>query len=64
MRRTASARLGASRSRAETLSGAIPHDECFHEADRAVRAPLDEDPEAPAIRAIDDLAARLITVGV
>lgn len=46
------------------LIGAIPHDDCFHQADRAVRAPLDQDPEAPAIRAIDDLAARLIAAGV
>ncbi|MDQ3607680.1 MAG: P-loop NTPase [Actinomycetota bacterium] len=42
------------------LAGAIPHDECFYEADRAVRAPLDHAPEAAAIRAIDELAARLI----
>ena len=44
--------------------GAIPHDDCFHQADRAVRAPLDQDPDAPAIRAIDDLAALLIASGV
>ena len=43
------------------FAGAIPHDECFHVAERAVRAPLDHAPEAPAIKAIDALAARLIT---
>jgi len=45
------------------LAGAIPFDDCFHAAERALRAPLDHDPDAPAIRAIDDLAARLIADG-
>ncbi len=45
------------------LAGAVPYDECFHEAERAERAPLDHDPDAPAVRAIDDLAARLIAAG-
>ncbi len=42
------------------LVGAVPHDECFHHAERALRAPLDHAPEAPAMRAIGDLAARLV----
>jgi CO dehydrogenase maturation factor len=45
------------------FTGAVPYDECFHEAERAALAPLDHDPEAPAVRAIDDLAARLISGG-
>jgi len=43
------------------LTGTIPYDECFHEAERAALAPLDHDPDAPAVRAIDDLAAHLIS---
>ena len=42
------------------LVGAVPHDECFHHAERALRAPIDHSPEAPAVRAIDELAGRLI----
>ncbi len=45
------------------LTGTIPYDECFHEAERAALAPLDHDPDAPAVRAIDDLAAHLISRG-
>ncbi len=45
------------------LVGAVPHDECFHHAERALRAPLDHAPDAPAMRAIDDLAARLVAGG-
>jgi len=45
------------------LIGSVPYDESFHEADRVPRAPLDHDPDAPAVRAIDDLAARLIAGG-
>lgn len=40
--------------------GTVPYDECFREAERASRAPLDHDPEAPAMAAIDELAARLL----
>lgn len=42
------------------LVGAVPYDECFHHAERASCAPLDHAPDAPAIRAIGDLAARLV----
>ncbi len=42
------------------LAGAVPYDECFHEAERAARAPLDQVPDAPALSAIGDLAARLL----
>ncbi len=45
------------------LVGAVPYDECFVEAERAAIAPLDHDPDAPAVRAIGDLAARLIADG-
>ncbi len=45
------------------LAGAVPYDESFHEAERIPRAPLDHDPDAPAVRAIDDLAERLIAGG-
>jgi len=43
------------------LVGAVPYDECFLDAERAPRAPLDQDPDAPAVRAIGDLATRLMT---
>ncbi len=42
------------------LAGAVPYDESFHEADRVPRAPLDHDPDGPAVRAIGDLAAHLV----
>jgi CO dehydrogenase maturation factor len=42
------------------LAAAVPYDECFHEAERAARAPVDHYPDAPAVRAIGDLADRLI----
>ena len=45
------------------LAGAVPYDESFHEAERIPRAPLDHDPDAPAVRAIDGLAERLIAGG-
>ncbi|MDQ4072092.1 MAG: cobyrinic acid a,c-diamide synthase, partial [Actinomycetota bacterium] len=41
------------------LAGAVPYDESFYEAERIPRAPLDHDPGAPAVRAIDELAGRL-----
>lgn len=40
--------------------GAVPYDECFHRAERASRAPLDHEPDAPAIAAIRELAPRLL----
>ncbi|MDQ3587924.1 MAG: AAA family ATPase [Actinomycetota bacterium] len=52
----------AERHRIE-LAGAVPYDECFHEAERLARAPLDHDPDTPAVRAIGDLAARVVTDG-
>ena len=42
------------------LVGAVPYDESFHKAERASRAPLDFDPDAPAMAAIRDLASRLL----
>jgi len=42
------------------LAGAVPYDDCFFEAERASHAPLDHDPDSPAVRAVGDLAARLI----
>jgi len=41
--------------------GVIPFDGCFREAERVPRAPLDHDPEAGAMRAIADLAPRLLS---
>lgn len=40
--------------------GAVPYDDCFHEAERASRAPLDFAPEAEAMIAIGSLAPRLL----
>ena len=40
--------------------GVIPFDDCFREAERVPRAPLDYDPEAAAMRAISELAPRLL----
>ena len=45
------------------LVGAVPYDECFREADLAACAPLDQDPDAPAMHAIGDLATRLVGGG-
>ena len=42
------------------VAGAIPHDGRLLEAERADAAPLDFDPSAPAIVAIDELARRLV----
>jgi CO dehydrogenase maturation factor len=41
------------------LAGAVPYDESFHKAERAARAPFDYDPEAPAVRAVGELAPDL-----
>jgi CO dehydrogenase maturation factor len=40
--------------------GTVPYDDCFHEAERASKAPIDYDPAAAAMRAIDSLAPRLL----
>ncbi len=42
------------------IVGAVPDDERVREAERAGCAPLDFDPEAPAVAAVDDLARRLL----
>ncbi len=42
------------------LVGAVPYDECFVKAERASRAPLDYDPDAPAMAAIAELVPRLL----
>ena len=40
--------------------GAIPYDEVFHHAERAAVAPIDYDPDSPAVRAIGKLARKLV----
>lgn len=45
------------------LMGVVPYDERFPEAERAGIAPLDLDPDAPAIAAIGELAERLVAHG-
>jgi len=45
------------------LAGNVPYDESFHEAERTPCAPLDHEPDAPAVRALGDLATRLIAGG-
>ena len=56
--------LGAVKEFAEQhgleLAGVVPFDEQMPAAERAGQAPLDFAPEAAAINAIDDLAARLM----
>ena len=42
------------------VAGVIPYDERLLDAERAQRAPLDFDPQAPALAAIDELARRLV----
>ncbi len=42
------------------VAGAVPFDERLQEAERAGTAPLDHDPEAPAIAAIEELGRRLL----
>ena len=41
------------------VAGVVPYDERLPESEWAQSAPLDFDPQAPAVAAIDDLAARL-----
>jgi CO dehydrogenase maturation factor len=43
--------------------GAVPYDDCFHEAERAERAPIDFAPESAAMAAIARLAPRLLANG-
>ena len=38
------------------LAGVVPFDPSFQDAERAGQAPLDFDPDAPAIAAIDEIA--------
>ncbi|MBA3745989.1 MAG: AAA family ATPase [Solirubrobacterales bacterium] len=40
--------------------GFVPYDEVFHHAERAAVAPIDYDPDAPAVRAIGKLARKLV----
>ena len=40
--------------------GAIPYDEVFFHAERAAVAPIDYDPDAPAVKAIGKLARKLV----
>jgi CO dehydrogenase maturation factor len=42
--------------------GAVPFDEGMPGAERAGAAPLEHDPDMPAVRAIDELAGRLVPV--
>ncbi|MDP8942764.1 MAG: hypothetical protein M3N16_01375 [Actinomycetota bacterium] len=42
------------------LAAAVPYDERLLDAERADSAPLDFDPAAPAVAAIDELARRLV----
>ena len=42
------------------IVGHVPWDDCFHEAERAERAPIDFAPEAEAMLAIGRLAPRLL----
>jgi CO dehydrogenase maturation factor len=44
------------------LVGVVPFDEGMTAAERAGVAPLDHDPEMPAVRAIDELAGELVPV--
>ncbi len=45
------------------LAGVIPYDERFPDAEREQVAPLDFAPEAPAVRAIAELAERMVANG-
>ena len=42
------------------VSGVVPFDDRLPEAERAKRSPLDFDPDTPAVRAISNLAERLV----
>ena len=43
-----------------TYAATIPHDDAFLEAERLGVAPIDHRPEAPGVRAIVELARRLV----
>jgi CO dehydrogenase maturation factor len=45
------------------LAGVVPYDEALPDAERAEAAPLDFAPEAPAVRAISDLAGSMLANG-
>jgi len=45
------------------IVGTVPYDDCFHEAERAERAPIDFAPDAEAMTAIARLAPRLLANG-
>ena len=45
------------------LTGVVPFDQRLPEAERAGRAPLDFDPEAPAVAAIGELARAIVGNG-
>jgi CO dehydrogenase maturation factor len=45
------------------VAGVVPFDERLPEAERAQTSPLDHAPESPAVRAIAELAERLVTNG-
>ena len=45
------------------LAGVVPFDERLPEAERAQASPLDHAPDSPAVRAIAELAERLVTNG-
>jgi CO dehydrogenase maturation factor len=40
--------------------GTVPYDDCFHEAERAEKAPIDYDRDAEAMKAIGQLAPKLL----
>ena len=42
------------------VAGVVPFDEALPQAERAQQAPLDFAPQAPAVRAIEELAARVV----
>ena len=45
------------------IAGVVPFDERLPEAERAQASPLDHAPDSPAVRAIADLAERLVANG-
>jgi CO dehydrogenase maturation factor len=42
------------------LVGVVPYDQAFPDAERAEEAPLDHAPQAPAVRATAEIAARIV----
>lgn len=45
------------------VAGAVPWDETFADAERLGRAPIDHDPDSPAVVAVRRLADRLVATG-